>query len=151
MRQIPDNAVIRFHAYSDPANQWVIGQMTELQNGYGAAVIRPLRTFNDDSTLWRVKHVGDDYFELRWVADGGGNPLRLAFVDDGEALRLGAERQGPYLFTTDYLDETWFALNNWDHSRVADINEERLFDGNYVISYPWHDGDNQKWRAEVIS
>lgn len=145
MPQIPDNAIVRFHAYSD--QNYVIGHEDEIQNGYGAAVLRPLSRFNDNTTLWRTKYVPNG-FSLRWLGNEGPAQLRLGFCDEGDSLRLSAEFYAA--FTTDYLDDTWFALNNWDHSLVADIDRENIADGVRIISYPWHGGDNQKWRAEVV-
>jgi hypothetical protein len=147
MPSIPDNALVRFHAYSG-AN-WVIGHMDESQNGYGAAVLRPLSHYNDSTTLWRTKYVPNG-FSLRWGADEDGGPgqLRLGFGDQGDPLRLSAQFYSA--FTTDYLDDTWFALNNRDHSQVADIDGDNIGDGVRILSYPWHGGDNQKWRVEVV-
>ncbi|MET3663510.1 hypothetical protein [Caulobacter sp. 1776] len=150
MTKLPHDGFVRFHAYLDPANQWVIGRGTEYRNGIGMAVLRPLSQYNDLSTVWGVYYVNDTQFKLR-CADSP--QIFLAWNVDRDALRLVSEMNShgrDSLFTIDDLDpHPWFALNNWDKSRVADISESMMVNNRYVIRFPWNGGDNQKWRFEV--
>ena len=153
MTKLPDGQLVRFHAYLEPDRQWVIGHANESHNGYGPAVLRPLAGYNDRTTAWQVDYRNDDQFRLRWAESPN---LYLGIGSRNDAMRLTAEPtfiEGPMcLFTIDDLNPSpWFALNNWDHSRVADIRRSDMHDGNDVIGFPWNGGDNQKWRYEVVN
>lgn len=54
-------------------------------------------------------------------------------------------------FTIDFVDGVWFALNNPDHSLVADITESRTAESTAIVAFPWNGGQNQIWRAQTVS
>lgn len=151
MTKLPHDGFVRFHAYLDPVNQWVMGRGTEYRNGIGMTVLRPLASYNDLSTVWGVYYVNDSQFKLR-CADSP--QIFLANNTRDDAMRLVSEQNShgqSTLFTIDDLDPSpWFALNNADKSRVADISQSFMVNNRYVISFPWNGGDNQKWRVEVV-
>jgi len=156
MTKLPHDGLVRFHAYLDPVNQWVIGHANELDNGLGPAVLRPLSRFNDRTTLWSPYYINETQFQLRWA---DSPRLYLAWTASPGALRLTTEplyisgsHQPVTLFTIDDLDPSpWFALNNDDKSLVADIREEGMVNGNDVIGFPWNGGGNQRWRFEQVN
>lgn len=150
MTRLPHDGRVRFHAYLDPGNQWVLGHTNELSNGLGPTVLRPLSHYNDKTTLWSPYYINDTQFRLRWVE---APHLYLAWGLDGEPLGITSEEyahDGMTLFTIDDLDPSpWFALNNVPKKRVLDVSRGGMYNGNYVIGFPWNGGDNQKWRFEA--
>ncbi len=55
------------------------------------------------------------------------------------------------IFTVDMLDGScWFALNNHDRTRVADVSKSDTTEGNPIIGFEWNGGDNQRWRAQIV-
>lgn len=83
---------------------------------------------------------------LAWVSWDDGS-------DSGVWLRnrSGAPDRGPdmEIFTIDMVDSVWFALNNSDHSLVADVSGSDTGEGNQIIGYEWNGGHNQMWRAQL--
>lgn len=154
MTKLPHDGLIQLHAYLDPGNVWIMGHTSEAHNGYGPAVLRSRNKLNDRTTMWSPYYVNDTQFQLRWAESPN---LYLAW-GKGDALRLTAEpsfisgsNRAITLFTIDDLDPSpWFALNNFDKSLVADVRREEMYDGNYVIGFPWNGGGNQRWRFETV-
>jgi len=150
MTRLPHDGRVRFHAYLDPGNQWVIGRVLEMYNGIGQAGIFPLRGVNDNTSLWSPYYINETQFRLRWVE---APHLYLMWGETGDSLGITSEEYAHgngTLFTIDDLDPSpWFALNNFNKSRVADISESMMAPGRYVITFPWNGGDNQKWRFEA--
>ncbi len=155
MTKLPHDGLIQIHAYLDPGNVWIMGHQDEANNGYGSAVLRSRNRVNDRTTMWSPYYRNDTQFQLRWAEDPS---LYLAWGFKGDALRLTGETtfiNGPSqaitLFTIDDLDPSpWFALNNFDKSKVADVRQEQMYDGSNVICFPWNGGGNQRWRYETV-
>lgn len=155
MTRLPHDGLIQLHAYLSPEGEWIMGHADEIQNGYGPTVLRSRKRLNDKTTMWSVYYQNDTQFQLRWGEDPN---LYLAWGSKGDALRLTAEpsfisgsNQPITLFTIDDLNPSpWFALNNHDKSKVVDVREELMYDGNYIICFPWNGGGNQKWRFEQV-
>lgn len=150
MTRLPHDGKVRFHAYLDPGNEWVIGRVLEMYNGIGQAGIFPLRGCNDNTSLWSPYYINETQFRLRWVE---APYLYLMWGIEGDSLGITSEEYAHgngTLFTIDDLDPSpWFALNNFNKSQVADISEGMMAPGRYVITFPWNGGDNQKWRFQA--
>lgn len=54
-------------------------------------------------------------------------------------------------FQVDMVDRCWFALNNQARTRVADVAHGNTAHGSAVVSWPWNGGENQKWRAQIVT
>lgn len=152
MTKLPHDGLIQLHAYLDPGNDWIMGHMDEIRNGYGPAVLRSRKQLNDRTTMWSVYYRNETQFQLRWAESPN---LYLGWNMSNDALRLTADEYAinglRTIFTIDDLDPSpWFALNNFEKSRVVDVRRSEMYDGNHILSFPWNGGDNQKWRAEVI-
>lgn len=111
-------------------------------------------------TIHKAPGRPQDRFELS-VAFEPGWDVQLAWLawDDGSdsgtwlTNATGVPNQGPDMnvFTIDVVDGCWFALNNSDHTRVADVSGSGTFEGNEIIGFPWNGGPNQRWRAEIVA
>ena len=54
------------------------------------------------------------------------------------------------MFTVDFVDGCWFALNTCDRVLVMDIMQSRTDEGTPIIGFGWNGGNNQRWRAEML-
>lgn len=112
---------------------------------------------SNETTVLRADAV-DGGFKLSW-ADQPGCYLfwtdgQFGLFDDRSntgvvASVLGAQSQDN-VFTVDFVDGCWFALNNRDHGRVADVRGGSSDERTPIISFGWNGGDNQIWRAQAI-
>lgn len=64
---------------------------------------------------------------------------------------LSGYRPEQFIFTIDMVQSPWFALNNHDHSFVADVDKSATSQGTSILAWGWNGGANQIWRAQVVS
>ena len=68
----------------------------------------------------------------------------------GLSMALDAKPLRERMFTVDFVDGCWFALNTYDRRMVVDIAGGATAEGSPIILFPWNGGDNQRWRAELL-
>lgn len=112
---------------------------------------------SNDTAVLRADAV-DGGFTLSWA----DQPGCFLYWTDGQ-FGLFDDRPQPSLlssvmgdqsydktFTIDWVDGCWFALNNHDHSRVADVRGASSDERTPIVSFGWNGGDNQIWRAQAV-
>ncbi|RZJ47129.1 MAG: hypothetical protein EON87_01990 [Brevundimonas sp.] len=111
----------------------------------------------NETTVLRADAI-DGGFTLSW-ADQPGCFLywtdgQFGLFDDRAGTGLVASIVGAQTydktFTIDWVDGCWFALNNHDHSRVADVRGGSSDERTQIVSFGWNGGDNQIWRAQAV-
>lgn len=141
---MPPDQRVRFISYLNP--NLALGRD-------GAKTV--IRNLNESGLVWIRRDRGPGAFSLLHETDnyglfwsGKGDPLGLCPFnpDDREHIctadLLGAERY------------PWFALNNHDHSHVADVDHGNTTSGTNVIAWTWYSTarpeENQVWRMENV-
>lgn len=115
-------------------------------------------SIGDNATAVLRADAIDGGFSLSW-ADQPGCFLywtdgQFGLFDDRSGGGLIGAIAGPQsydkTFTIDWVDGCWFALNNHDHSRVADVRGGSSDERTQIVSFGWNGGDNQIWRAQAV-
>jgi hypothetical protein len=148
-----DGGRLRLVSYlSTNDTKYVIGCVpmygTNRIEGY-RTVLRPAANINDDTATFilRTDPLG---FRLYWAQDP---KWFLTWINTRINLYLNwADNYLDHtysIFTVDSVkDGNWFALNNYNHQWVVDVDHSGTADNTKVISWEWNGGDNQIWRPE---
>lgn len=160
MADFKTGQVVRFISYLDPnlcigtdGDQRLPVTTTDPWAQPWAAVVRHIDDDGSDShKSWQITVDDQGFLRLGWLDDMIGQltwfstntPSDLITVQDPKDYR---DRVNLLRFTIDWVDGCWFALNNYDHSRVVDVSGSLTNRGNPVVGYKWNGGDNQKWRC----
>lgn len=121
--------------------------------------IHHLSAGNDNQTIFLANGAGRGFFSLAWVG-GPGNYVSWEGQADSTLLMEPLWRNNdPHpvgqdgdriplpMFTVDFVDGPWFALNDLRKDHVFDCSRSGQDEGNPIIPFRWNGGDNQKWRA----
>jgi hypothetical protein len=143
---------VRLHSYLDSENL-VLGLQLN-----GAYIHNLTNGPAPDATIFTCEQIDGGFVLSQQEAEFGG-PLMLwwgpgALYTPEELLRsdtVTSSEPDQRIFTVDFVNGCWFALNNFDHSYVADVKQSVTTEGNDVIPFHWNGGDNQIWRAQIVS
>lgn len=134
---------------------YVIGAVPRMvrgqQNGYDI-VLRPLSAAQNDTTLFSIEPHGAEGFRLKW--GGSSQPYRyLAWGTRGGPIHFQDQeafltKENTYFTVDSVRDGNWFALNDYRHGSVVDVDHSGTADKTPINSHRWNDGDNQCWRFE---
>jgi|APAra7269097235_1048549.scaffolds.fasta_scaffold01420_12 hypothetical protein len=140
------------HAARPSGGSGFMGEVETLALEYFIGV-RRMSLGDDGATVLVAEAAPGGTFTLGWGADPG---CLLIWGDGGFSLsndRVPMDDMSgdpSTRFTIDFVDGCWFALNNPDHDRVADIAGEHTDERTPIIPWSWNGGSNQIWRAEAV-
>lgn len=147
-------ATIRLISYLDP--DVALGVFPPDSDSLGAHCVRVYRLSSGDPSRTRLTAYSaspiafslspsDDLSQyLTWQTGANGLMLFQPMPDPGNGDLVFAPP-----FKVDFVQDCWFALNNFDRDSVVDISESGTAEGNAIISFPWNGGANQIWRAQT--
>ena len=143
---------IRLHSYLDSEN------LVLALNLDGCFVHNLSSGLAPDTTIFTCDQIDGGFVLSQQEVEYGG-PLMVwwgpgAVYTPDALLSSDATQSGEpsqRVFTVDFVNGCWFALNNYDHSYVADIYESDTTEGTTIQPYHWNGGDNQIWRAQIVS
>lgn len=98
----------------------------------------------------RLENTGG--FSLRLEAE---DDLYLSWPDSDDApnmqiVQVAGAPGDQQMFTVDFVEQCWFALNNLDKNCVVSFGTDPISYYQLIIGEPWSNGANQIWRAEVV-
>jgi len=113
------------------------------------------------ASIFTLENRGDAFRAKTFMWDDATRHLGMVSLGDGrinmEGLTNEQARTGHYSgddilnFTGDWVDGCWFAFNNHDRTRVADVRDSYAAEGTPILGYRWNGGGNQLWRAHIVN
>jgi hypothetical protein len=147
--EFANGVCVRFHSYLDSENL-VLGLVLN-----GAFIHNLANGPLPDYTIFTCDQTDGGFVLSLQQAEFGGPRMNWYPSDSPEFLLVENNMQGYYesqfVFTVDMVEGPWFALNNDDHSRVADVKQSNTAEGSDVIAFAWNGGANQIWRAQIVA
>ncbi|HEY6816803.1 MAG TPA: hypothetical protein VI168_14795 [Croceibacterium sp.] len=147
--EFADDVCVRLHSYLDSENL-VLALALD-----GAFIHNLANGPLIDNTVFTCGQVDGGFVLSLQQAEFGGPRMNWYPWDKPQFLLIendfGGYYQSQFVFTVDMVQGPWFALNNYDHSRVADVKESATAEGSAVIAWGWNGGANQIWRAQIFS
>ncbi|MGH8082683.1 MAG: hypothetical protein ACREP7_19055 [Lysobacter sp.] len=104
-----------------------------------------LMTYSVSPIAFSLSPANDLSQYLTWETGANGLMLLQPMPDPGN----GDVVSGP-AFKVDFVQDCWFALNDFNRDSVVDISESGTAELNPIISFPWNGGANQIWRAQAL-
>lgn len=146
---------IRLISYLDPDVALGVFPPDADSNGAHCVRVHRLSSWDPNRTALMAYAAGPTAFSLSptddlsqyltWETGANGLMLLQPMPDPGNGEIVFAPP-----FEVDFVQDCWFALNNFDHSQVVDISESGTAESNPIISFPWNGGANQIWRALAL-